>query len=108
MLRLVFVGFISNTIKFTRTPAQAEIGIGWAGENTDNLVVFVRDNGVGFDMQYGNKLFGVFQRLHGEKEFEGTGVGLAIVKRIVNRHGGEVSAEATVDGGATFYFSLPR
>jgi len=79
MLRLVFVGFISNAIKFTRTPAQAEIGIGWAGENTDNLVVFVRDNGVGFDMKYENKLPGVFQRLRRSDDLEGTGIGRATV-----------------------------
>jgi len=79
MLRLVFVSFISNAIKFTRTPAQAEIGIGWAGENTDNLVVFVRDNGVGFDMKYENKLLGVFQRLRQSDDFEGTGIGRATV-----------------------------
>jgi light-regulated signal transduction histidine kinase (bacteriophytochrome) len=77
MLRLVFVSLISNAIKFMRTPAQADIGIGSVGENTDNLVVFVRDNGVGFDMKYVNKLSGVIQRLRQSDAFEGTGIGRA-------------------------------
>jgi light-regulated signal transduction histidine kinase (bacteriophytochrome) len=107
MLHQVFANLLSNAIKFSRNskPPKIEIGAYAAGNET---VYFVRDNGVGFDMQYIGKLFGVFQRLHGVDEFEGTGIGLAIVKRIVTRHGGRVWAESKVGTGAIFYFSLPQ
>jgi signal transduction histidine kinase len=106
MLRQVFVNLISNAIKYSRPRDPAVIEIG-CREEKDQLVVFVRDNGVGFEMQYADKLFGVFQRLHRAEEFEGTGIGLANVRRIVNRHGGRTWAESQPDAGSTFSFTLP-
>ena len=106
LLQQVFVNLISNAIKFTRERERARIEIGYRMDGT-TLVCFVRDNGVGFNMKYMNKLFGVFQRLHSADQFEGTGVGLSIVRRIVERHGGKVWVDGAQDQGATFYFSLP-
>jgi signal transduction histidine kinase len=107
MLRLVFVNLVSNAVKFSRSRKVAEIDIG-CEEGFGEYVFHIRDNGVGFDMNYADKLFGVFQRLHHADEFEGTGIGLANVRRIVSRHGGRTWAESEAGEGAVFYFSLPR
>lgn len=114
LLRLVWINLLSNSVKFTRNQNKARIEIN-TYEDKGDFVFFVRDNGVGFDMKYSNKLFGVFQRLHSTEEFEGTGIGLANVRQIISKHQGHTWAEAEVDnlpagkaGGATFYFTLPK
>ena len=106
LLRMVLVNLISNAVKFTGKRAVAKIEIGCRDTGGGETVIFIRDNGAGFDSRYAGKLFNVFERLHPESDFEGTGIGLANVKRIIARHGGEVWADGVVDGSATFYFSL--
>jgi len=107
LLKQVWINLISNAVKFTKNQELAEISIGF-WEEKDKFVFHIRDNGVGFDMKYANKLFGVFERLHNQADFEGTGIGLANVKRIVHKHNGGIWAEAELDKGASFYFYLPK
>ena len=105
LMKVVFVNLLSNAVKYTRPRPVAVIEVGCRKANGDT-VLFVRDNGVGFNMKYADKLFGVFQRFHRAEDFEGTGVGLATVERIVRKHGGQIWAEAVVNEGATFYFTV--
>ena len=107
LLRQVFINLLSNALKFSRKRDEPRVEIGWEQKGQD-AVFFVRDNGAGFNMAYAANLFGVFKRLHHYDEFEGTGVGLAIVQRIIQKHGGKVWAEGAVNQGATFYFTLER
>jgi two-component system sensor kinase len=107
MIRQALANLLSNAVKFTKAKELAVIEIG-ARENGEETQFFVKDNGAGFDTRHGHKLFGVFQRLHGPDEYEGPGVGLAIVQRSIHRHGGRVWGESRIDEGATFYFTIPR
>jgi light-regulated signal transduction histidine kinase (bacteriophytochrome) len=106
MMEHVWANLISNAVKYSSKKSDPRVEIGCIKQR-DDVCFYIKDNGVGFDMQYREKLFGVFQRLHRMEEYPGTGVGLAIVKRIVSRHGGKVWAESKINAGATFYFSLP-
>jgi light-regulated signal transduction histidine kinase (bacteriophytochrome) len=106
MFKQVFFNLISNSIKFSKNNDKIVIEIG-RKKNNDEIIYYIKDNGVGFDMKYSDKIFNVFRRLHSEKDFEGTGIGLAIVKRIINNHGGRIWVESRINKGSVFYFSLP-
>jgi light-regulated signal transduction histidine kinase (bacteriophytochrome) len=106
LLQVVLENLLNNAVKFTSKHSQAKIELGTITQENGNIVYFVRDDGVGFDMNYAEKLFSPFQRLHGMQEFQGNGIGLATVQRVVRRHGGQVWAEGVIEGGATFYFTL--
>ena len=108
LLRQVWANLISNAIKYTRQKDPARIEIGTVNDSKKEVVFFVKDNGAGFDMKHAGQLFGLFQRLHLREEFEGTGLGLANVRRIVDRHGGRTWAQGELGKGATFFFSLPN
>jgi signal transduction histidine kinase len=107
LLKQVWMNLLTNAVKYTKNCTQTEIHIGCL-DNSNEITFFIRDNGVGFDMEYADKLFGVFQRLHRGEDFEGTGIGLANVRRIIMRHNGRTWAESRVNEGATFYFSIPK
>jgi light-regulated signal transduction histidine kinase (bacteriophytochrome) len=107
MLKQVWYNLISNAVKYSSKKEKPEIVIG-CEEYDLQIVYHIRDNGTGFDMKYSDKLFGVFQRLHHQDEFEGTGLGLALAKRIISKHGGEIWADSILDEGAIFYFSIPK
>jgi light-regulated signal transduction histidine kinase (bacteriophytochrome) len=106
LIRQVWVNLVTNAVKYSSKRPIAEIHVGGEEKNEEH-VYWIKDNGAGFDMRYTDKLFGVFQRLHAPEEFEGNGIGLAIVQKIIHRHGGKVWASAEVDKGATFSFSMP-
>jgi light-regulated signal transduction histidine kinase (bacteriophytochrome) len=108
LMRQALVNLLSNAIKFTSTRSRAVIEIGTEPGRADEDTIYIRDNGVGFNPRYAQKIFGVFERLNNADDFEGTGIGLANVQRIIRRHGGRVWGLGKVDSGATFYFTLPR
>jgi light-regulated signal transduction histidine kinase (bacteriophytochrome) len=106
LLQQVWINLLSNAIKFTGKQSHSQVEVGTISNELGEVIYYTRDNGAGFDMVYADKLFGVFQRLHRQDEFEGTGVGLAIVQRIIHRHGGRIWAKSMPDKGATFYFTI--